>query len=163
MLYDSFGDMPEIPGMKDLPEDEREKYAKRGCITYIVALLIGLLVCAIFNSCTTTQYVPVDHYHTDTLRITQTQRDSIYLHDSVSVKERGDTVKIERWRTRYIERTKHDTVYQATHDTIPQPYPVIKEPPVRLSLMQRSLIVIGILSIIVAVLIVVTKIKDYLP
>jgi hypothetical protein len=39
---------------------------------------------------------------------------------------RDDTVfrTTVRWRTKYIERTSHDTVYQASHDTIPAPFPV---------------------------------------
>ena len=37
---------------------------------------------------------------TDTDYITKQQRDSFYLHDSIHIKERGDTVWIERWHTR---------------------------------------------------------------
>jgi hypothetical protein len=70
--------------------------------------------------------VTVEKVRTDTLMVLKHTHDSIYKHDSVIVSEKGDTVKIERWHTRYIEREKHDTIYQATHDTIPKPYPVEK-------------------------------------
>jgi hypothetical protein len=72
--------------------------------------------------------VPVVHHKTDTLVQTTVKRDSIYLSDSVYVNDfvRDDTVyrTTVRWRTKYIERTSHDTVYQASHDTIPAPFPV---------------------------------------
>ena len=40
------------------------------------------------------------------------QRDSIYLHDSIFVHIRADTVYLEKWHTRYKDRlvTKTDTV-----------------------------------------------------
>ena len=40
------------------------------------------------------------------------QRDSIYLHDSIFVRIRADTVYLEKWHTRYKDRlvTKTDTV-----------------------------------------------------
>ena len=42
----------------------------------------------------------------------QTQRDSIYLHDSIFVRIRADTVYLEKWHTRWREKeiTRTDTV-----------------------------------------------------
>lgn len=82
---------------------------------------------------TKTVTVTVPKVRTDTLIITKSQRDSIWLHDSVYVSEKtkGDTVWLEviRWHTKYIEKIVRDTTYISTHDTIPMPYPVevIKE------------------------------------
>ena len=84
------------------------------------------MVCCILMGCRTTRTVTVEKVRTDTLMVLKHTHDSIYSHDSVMVSEKGDTVRIERWHTRYIEREKHDTIYQATHDTIPKPYPVEK-------------------------------------
>jgi hypothetical protein len=70
--------------------------------------------------------VTVEKVRTDTTYITKHQRDSVWLHDSIHVTEKGDTIRIEKWHTKYIEKATHDTLYQATHDTIPQPYPVEK-------------------------------------
>jgi hypothetical protein len=70
--------------------------------------------------------VTVEKVRTDTTYITKHQRDSVWLHDSIHVTEKGDTIKIEKWHTKYVEKATHDTLYQATHDTIPQPYPVEK-------------------------------------
>ena len=75
-------------------------------------------------SCRTTQYVPVPEYHTDTLIVTKVQHDSIYINDSTVITEKGDTVRIEKWHTKYVEKQVHDTTYVSKTDTIPQPYPV---------------------------------------
>jgi hypothetical protein len=38
---------------------------------------------------------------------------------------RGDTIylAVDKWHTKYIDRSTHDTIYVATHDSIPVPYP----------------------------------------
>lgn len=75
----------------------------------------------------------VPEVRTDTVIIAKSQRDSIWLHDSVHVSEKteGDTVwlKVSKWHTKYVEKIVRDTTYISTHDTIPMPYPVevIKE------------------------------------
>ena len=89
------------------------------CLVILVALL--LVGCK-----TKERVVTVEKVRTDTTYITKHQRDSVWLHDSIHVTEKGDTIRIEKWHTKYIEKATHDTLYQATHDTIPQPYPVEK-------------------------------------
>jgi len=89
------------------------------CLVILVALL--LVGCK-----TKEKVVTVEKVRNDTTYITKHQRDSVWLHDSIHVTEKGDTIRIERWHTKYIEKATHDTLYQATHDTIPQPYPVEK-------------------------------------
>ena len=74
--------------------------------------------------CKSVQYIPVVHTKTDSIYITQHQRDSIYLHDSIHIRETADTVLIERWYTRWRERIITDTLMVVQRDTIPQPYPV---------------------------------------
>lgn len=107
-----------------------------------VGALIGLIV-VFFASCTTEKIVTVEKVRTDTTTVTKWKRDSVWLHDSVFVKEKGDSVLVEKWHTKYIEKVSHDTLFQATHDTIPQPYPVEKEVPAKLSWWQSLRIWIG--------------------
>lgn len=61
----------------------------------------------------------IEHYSTvrDTTYIKQIARDSIFERDSIYIREKADTVYqyVEKWRTRYINRT--DTVYQSVRDT----------------------------------------------
>ena len=101
-------------------------------------LFIALLIVGWLTSCTTTRVVTVERVKNDTTYITKQQRDSIWLHDSIHVTERGDTISIERWHTKYIEREVHDTLYRAKTDSIPVPYEVIKEVPAELSWWQTA-------------------------
>ena len=90
-------------------------------------LCLVILVALLFAGCKTKErVVTVEKVRNDTTYITKHQRDSVWLHDSIHVTEKGDTIRIERWHTKYVEKATHDTLYQATHDTIPQPYPVEK-------------------------------------
>jgi hypothetical protein len=101
-------------------------------------LFIALLIVGWLTSCTTTRVVTVERVKNDTTYITKQQRDSIWLHDSIHVMERGDTISIERWHTKYIEREVHDTLYRAKTDSVPVPYEVIKEVPAELSWWQTA-------------------------
>jgi hypothetical protein len=116
----------------------------------IVIWLAILLLIALLTNCTTTKYVEVEKVRTDTAYIVKWQKDSVWLHDSIHVKEKGDTVMIERWHTQWRDRFRVDTIYQATHDTIPQPYPVevIKEVEKELSWWQRLRLWIGNIGLI---------------
>jgi hypothetical protein len=116
-----------------------------GCLQVFIvagAFIVALLICALFGSCTTTKYVPVPEYHTDTLRIVQHQRDSIYLSDSIYVSDfvRSDTVykTTERWHTQWRERIVRDTIYRSKRDSIPYPVEVIKEVPAKLTPWQQT-------------------------
>ena len=80
------------------------------------------------SACTTTKYVEVPVVHTDTLIVTNNQKDSVWLHDSIYLHEwmKGDTVMVDRvvYHTKYQERLRTDTVYQHKTDTVAKPYPV---------------------------------------
>ncbi len=95
-------------------------------IYWLTLILITLAIVANLSSCKSVEYVTVPEYHTDTLYQSKVERDSVWLHDSIHVKERGDTVWVERWHTKIHATELHDTIYQATHDTIAAPYPVEK-------------------------------------
>ena len=92
--------------------------------------MVSIILC---GCKTRTVVMTVPEVRIDTVIISKSQRDSIWLHDSVHVSEKteGDTVWIEvkKWHTKYVEKVVRDTTYIATHDTIPTPYPVevIKE------------------------------------
>ena len=124
--------------------------ALKRVIYVLVVWMMVLFVLALLSSCKQVEYVTVEKVLTDTTYITKWQRDSIWLHDSIHVKERGDTVLVEKWHTKYVESIKHDTTYIATHDTIPDPFPVetIKEVPAELSWWQRLRIWIGNIGLI---------------
>ena len=130
---------------------------------------LGLWICVLMmvalwlTSCTTTRVVTVEKVKTDTTYITKHQRDSIWLHDSIHVTERGDTIRIERWHTKYVEREVHDTLYRAKTDSIPVPYEVIKEVPRKSTWFERIMFCTGIVSILCLILFIAKKIEKFLP
>ena len=157
--------MMEPEYLDKLPPDYQEAFRKSfiRSVAILITVIIGLVICALFSSCTTTKYVPVIEHHTDTLIQTNLQRDSIYVHDSIMVSQQGDTVRIDRWHTKYIEKQVHDTLYQAVHDSIPQPYPVIKEVPAQLTWWQHFRISLAnILLWVVGIVAVVTLVRWWL-
>lgn len=81
-----------------------------------LVVLAVVLWCA--SSCTTTQYVPVETVRTDSVRIVDVRRDSVYVMDSVIVKSKADTVYITRWRTEYKEALRIDTLLCERVDTV---------------------------------------------
>jgi hypothetical protein len=101
--------------------------------------------------CKTTKFVPVVEHHTDTLRVVQHHRDSIYLHDSTFVREyiQGDTVRVvtEMWHTKYRDRLKTDTIYRSRTDSVPVPYPVVKEVKKPLTVIEKGLMGTGIAAL----------------
>lgn len=117
----------------------------------VAVAVLAMMMC----SCKSVEYVPVveKEVHHDSIYFTKVQRDSVWLHDSISVKEKGDTIRIEKWHTKYIEREVHDTLYQAKRDSIPVPYEVIKEVPAELSKTQKGLMTLGILTLMAAVIV----------
>lgn len=93
------------------------------CITLAPFMCLLLVIC----SCRTVKYVPVETVKVDTTYINKLQRDSIYMLDSVYVKEKGDTVLIEKYKYLYRDKLVRDTLYMAKTDSIQVPYPVEKE------------------------------------
>ena len=121
--------------------DDPDGQFKAGCygaFIYVLMLVVALLVCALFGSCKSVEYVFVPQTHTDTLIVTKVQHDSIYINDSTVITEKGDTVTIEKWHTKYVEKQVHDTTYVSKTDTIPKPYPVEKEVPAELTWWQQT-------------------------
>ena len=133
------------------------------CCAWGLWICVLMMVALWLTSCTTTRVVTVEKVKTDTTYITKQQRDSIWLHDSIHVTERGDTIRIERWNTKYVEREVHDTLYRAKTDSIPVPYEVIKEVPRKSTWFERIMFCTGIISILCLILFVAKKIERHLP
>ena len=145
----------------DRRESESGEVIKQIVKTLLVCLAFALLGW-LLSGCTTTKYVPVIEHTTDTLIQRVVERDSIHVHDSIRVSEKGDTVKIERWHTQYRDRWHHDSVYVAKHDTIPQPYPVKEYVERKRTTFEWLLIIAGIAAIFGGILWLANKIKKYL-
>ena len=133
-----------------------------GCAT-VVVFVITFIALFFLTGCTTTKVVTVPEVHTDTTYITQHQRDSVWLHDSIHVTERGDTIRIERWHTKYISKEVHDTLYRAKTDSIPGPYEVVKEVPRPRSKLELVVFCAGLISIMALIFFFALKVKRFLP
>ena len=80
-------------------------------------------------------------------------RDSIYIHDSITVYTQGDTVFVIERRDRSRNRDLHDTVYVNIHDTVfvPKYVPKFLEIPRELTREEQTKITIGEWTINIAV------------
>ena len=135
---DNFWTQKEREFYKELNDEERITAAVLHIVYTCLGLLVAVLLCALLSGCTTTKYVTVPEYHTDTLRVVKVQHDSLVLKDSVYITEKGDTVLIEKWHTQYRDRWRTDTVYQSKTDSIPYPVEVVKEVPANLTWWQQT-------------------------
>ena len=115
---------------------------RNGCMGVLLWMLIILLAGFVLiglGACRSVRYIPVESVRLDSVVTILHHRDSIYQHDSVYIKEKADTVLIERWHTRWRDRVSHDTLYMSKTDTIRVPVPVER----KLSKAERTYITIG--------------------
>lgn len=102
-----------------MEDDNFERDYFKMLITMIATLFLsGLLMIAMLCSCTSVRYVPVESVKTDSIYINKLQVDSIYMQDSVYIKEKGDTIYMYKYK--YLNRYKllTDTMYVCKTDTI---------------------------------------------
>lgn len=93
----------------------------RHLLATLLAIAIGMVVCALLSGCKTTEVVrevPVVVEHTTTEHHTDIVRDTLLMRDSVYHYIKGDTIIIERWHhvVDVNKMIRTDTI----HDTIPQ-------------------------------------------
>ena len=93
----------------------------------LIWLAIMAVAVALFSGCKCIEYIPVETVRTDTVIQKQVERDSIHVHDSIKIREKGDSVIIEHWHTQFVDRFRTDTVYRSKRDSIAVPYPVEKK------------------------------------
>ena len=144
------------------PEDF-EAIASAGCLggmVMLVVMFIAFAIMVVLSGCSP-KIIEREVVKTDTCYIQKERRDSIYLKDSVYVKEwiQGDTVRIEtlRWRDRWRERIIRDTAYVASHDTIK--ITTTREVAKPLSSWQSFQIWVGRIALIVLIAFVVVYVR----
>lgn len=130
-----------------------------------LAMLAVMLV--MLTGCRSVKYVPVTEYRDRYVSKTDSfiKTDSVYLHDSVNVFVRGDTIFTTKTRykdrLKYIYNTKTDTV--AVHDSIP--YPVKVQVEKKQSAIDKLLTglgkIAGMLLVVFAVLIVYNLVRKH--
>lgn len=96
----------------------------RGCfilVCYVLAFIVAAIACLFLTSCSP-RVIESIAVRTDTIRLNRTMLDSVWVHDSVYVREwtDRDTVRIEttHWRDKWRERVITDTAYISRCDTV---------------------------------------------
>ena len=89
-------------------------------------IIVAMLLCTLFGSCTTTKYVPVESVRTEYRDHDVERLVADTVHDTRLVWVKGDTVVDIREKERIRRVELHDTCYIERTDTIRQPYPVEK-------------------------------------
>ena len=130
-----------------------------------LAMLAVMLVT--MTGCRSVKYIPVTEYRDRYVSKTDSfiKTDCVYLHDSVTVFAKGDTVYIAKIRCKdrlkIVYHTKTDTV--AVHDSIP--YPVKVEVEKRQSSIDKVFVLLGkmagILLVVFTVLIVYNLVRKH--
>ena len=122
--------------------------------------LIFAVIATMLLSCKSIKYIPVV-----TTKIEYRDnfvRDSIFRYDSVFVRDKGDTLILERYKYLYKNRIVKDSIF--INDTIRMPYPVevIKQVKTPLTRWQRFQIWCGrfaLFALVLACIYIVWKLK----
>jgi hypothetical protein len=102
-------------------------------------------------SCRVIKEVPVETTKVEYRDRLVYNTDSVYIRDSISVKEKQDTVFIEKYRTIYRDKLRTDSVFIEKRDSVDVPIIIQKE----LSKFQKSLYHFGIFCAVAIVLVVI--------
>lgn len=139
---------------------------RRYWLQWLTLAMLAVMLMTL-TGCRSVKYVPVTEYRDRYVRKTDSfiKTDSVYLHDSVTVFAKGDTVYIAKTRykdrLRFVHNTKTDTV--AVHDSIP--YPVKVEVEKTQSAIDKLLTglgkIAGMLLVVFAVLIVYNLVRKH--
>lgn len=107
-------------------EDKIVEYLARMCAIIILGIIVAVIL-GMCTSCTRTIYVPQVSVERDSIYLHTHSRDSIVVRDSVTIREKGDTIWLTRWRTEYRDHIRIDTAYIERRDSVAVPYPVEKK------------------------------------
>jgi hypothetical protein len=131
-----------------------------GC-WWSLLLTIGILIVALMTSCKSVEYIELPVVHTDTVYQSKLVHDSIYQHDSITIREKGDSIWIERWHTKYVLQELHDTLIQHVCDSIPYPVEKRVEVPAKLSWWQQTRLYLANILLLTIFFLVIIKIVKF--
>ena len=116
----------------------------------LVFIVIAILLFSACRTITKTIEAPVE-IPVEVVKkeyIHDTKIDSIYIRDSIDRWQKGDTLYITKWHTKFKYINKVDTIVKT--DSIPKIVPVVKKVEVNhIYWWQKSLMYIGILVVII--------------
>jgi len=151
-------DMPEVDGMSQIEqEDLFVKNTLMGCAAYVLIPIAMLILVFLFEGCATGRSVESERVIADTVTLTHWKHDSIYIEtlrtDSIVVRQDGDTIILNHWRTewrdRWRERVVHDSIYIHHTDTLFKE--TVVEKPGKMTAWQRARMAAGTVAMAVLV------------
>ena len=88
----------------------------------IVVVVIMVLLWFLFGC--STKYLPLESVRYDSVMIDRLMRDSVFVRDSVYLKEKGDTIYKYKDKYVYVYKNRVDTFYMEKIREIEMPVPV---------------------------------------
>lgn len=124
--------------------------------TIILVILLGC-------SCTSTKYIEVPVETVKTEYITQFNKDSIFIHDSIDRFKSNDTIYLTKYKYIYKQSNRTDTVIKT--DTVPKLITVekteIKEVN-KIKWWQNILMYSGVAFLVTAIAFIYSKVKTFI-
>ena len=122
-------------------------------LVWISMLAFIYLMC---NSCRT-EYVPIETVRHDSLFFSKLVRDSVYIRDSICIREKGDTVFLDKIKYMYVYKELNDTVYIEKEKEVQVPVPVEK----KLSWWERQKMDLGGWAMLIAIASMILMIRSW--
>lgn len=116
-----------------------------------------LVVCVVLVGCRTLPEPMAVRVERDSIYLSRVERDSVFVRDSVTIREKGDTVYRDRWRVEYRERVLRDTAYIERNDTITNVVEVERA----LSWWERTRMAVGDVALLGLVVLLIYMILRY--
>lgn len=82
-----------------------------------------LLFCFLMCGCKT-EYVPIEVVRYDSLLVEKMMRDSVFVRDSIYIKEKGDTIYANKDKYIYVLKQSVDTIFITRWKEVEVPVPV---------------------------------------
>ena len=123
-------------------------------------ILITLTILTLFSCKTSTKIVEVPVEVIKKEYVYNTKIDSIYIRDSIDRWQKGDTLYITKWHTKFKYINKVDTIVKT--DSIPKIVPVVKEVEVNhIYWWQKTLMWVGGILSICIIISLIRKLKKW--
>ena len=122
----------------------------------LVFIMLAILMLSACKTTTKIVEVPVEVVKKEYIH--DTKIDSVYIRDSVDRWQKGDTLYITKWHTKFKYINKVDTIVKT--DSIPKIVPVVKEVEVNhISWWQKLLMWLGGITIVLLIIVITYRVK----
>ena len=122
----------------------------------LVFIILAILMLSACKTSTKIVEVPVEVVKKEYIH--DTKIDSVYIRDSVDRWQKGDTLYITKWHTKFKYINKVDTIVKT--DSIPKIVPVVKEVEVNhIYWYQKLLMWLGGITIILLIIVIAYRVK----